>query len=136
MLCLAPLTSAWARWSVTHVSPTNITEQKYSFKVEYTVDSNSYAFAVTVSGTTNNPLPQDYSADVIIIGGISLPMEHSEPHEQDSITAITYRFSLTVDQLDSATFCFKIPPPPDSPYAYLGGHYFALELTDYIKNEN
>ena len=135
MLCLFPFTSAWARWSVTDVTPGNITEQKYGFQVEYSVESNNYAFAVTVSGTTNNPLPREYSADVILSGGISQAIEHSEPHDRDNITSITSRVSLTADQLDSATFCFKIPPPPDSPYARLGGHYFALELIEFIKDE-
>ena len=133
MLSLLPCMSAWARLSVTHISPTNSTDHKLVFTVHQTVESNSFSFAVTVSGTTNNPLPQTYSADVVTSGGISQKMEHTEPHEKDGITEITYRFAIPADQLADATFCFRIPPPPNSPQAYLGGYYYALDLKPFTE---
>lgn len=133
MLILLPCASVWARWSVTHVSPTNASQQKLTFAVTSTVESNAIAFVVAVSGMTNYPLPEAYSADVMVSGGIRQKTEHSEPHTHQGITSVTYRFTVSTEQLDNATFCFWIPPPANSPYAHLGGHYFALDLKDFTK---
>lgn len=135
LIVLLPCASTWARWSVTHVAPTNVAQQKLAFTVAHTAESNGLAFVVTASGTTNYPLPSAYSADVVTSGGIRQKMEHTEPHERNGITTVVYRFTISTDQLDNAVFCFRIPPPPPSPYAGLGGHYFAVDLKQFTEQK-
>ena len=132
-LGLALCQSASARWAVAHLTPDNISSQRLVFLITTQSMTNAVEFCITVSGRTNAPLPETYSATVQI-SGQDQKMEHAEPVTRNGITSTTYRFTVLRPALGQATFFFRIPPRPEDPmpaYGHKDGFYYHIDLAPF-----
>ena len=125
----------WARASVSHVTPENISKQRLAFEISSESSSNTVQFIITISGTTNVPLPEAYSASVQVQ---EKSKDYSQPAPKKDGQRVIYTFTILRSDLDTATFFFWIAPRTDTPMPPMGhrdGSYYHIDLLPFTKTE-
>lgn len=126
----------WARASVSHVTPENISNQRLAFEIRSELSSNIVQFTITISATTNSTLPEAYSASVRVQ---EKNKDYAKPDPKKENKKVIYVFTVLQSDLDTATFFLWIAPRTDTPMPPMGhrdGSYYHIDLLPFVKKDN